>query len=787
MMELLAPAGDMECLKAAVINGADAVYAGGMQFSARQGAGNLSNDEIIEAVRFCHAYGAKLYIAFNILVRNDEMKKALDYASFLYGAGVDALIVQDLGLAKRIRENYSDFDLHASTQMTVHNIEGVNLFYSLGFKRVVLSRELSLKEIEHISQNTDAEIEVFGHGALCISFSGQCLMSSMIGGRSGNRGRCAQPCRMEYSIDGGKKAYYLSTKDLCTYEFVDKLKSAGVNSLKIEGRMKRPEYVAEVVLAYRNAIDSRTNKKDMENLMQIFNREGFTSDFMFKRQGKDMMSYIRPKNWGTYLGRVTKKSGRFVYIKLDNTLRTNDGVEIISRNIGVPVGSIRVDDRKVNEALKGDTAFIFFDGAKTGDKVYKSLDSRLMYEIKQTYTGKDVRKVPLTCSFICRSGSQAVLKIYMKSGLSAEVKGSVPEKAIKRELDNEIVCEFLNKTGNTPFYFKKIECSIDGGLSLPVSTINEMRREAINNLLDKLQGKREEHDLNFSSTALKSHKNNLNIAVATGMMDAAKWSVDAGCRRIFFGGEKLRVNRGNINELLEYAKGRAEIIPWFPDIIIEDMDYYKDIISNLKRCGIKYALSDNAGINAILERENIKPILGKGFNIFNSDSCRALENLGCVMSPELNFEQIKDAVNKTECETYVEAYGKIKLMVSRQCIIGSAAGYGRDGCPNFCKGNVHYMKDRVGENIPVYTDKNCMSHIYSSKTLCLINEFEKLKDINPDYLLLRFIDEDKNEVFETINAFKECIEHGKITDDAEKYIEKRKNKITCGHFDMGVI
>lgn len=282
----------------------------------------------------------------------------------LYEVGVDALIIQDIGFLKLLREYIPEFEIHGSTQMTVHNVEAVNLLYDLGVKRVVVSRELSIEEIRHIVKNTKAEIEVFAHGALCISFSGQCLFSSMIGGRSGNRGRCAQPCRLIYSLDGKMKDYYLSPKDLWTLNIIDELVDTGVVSLKIEGRMKRPEYVATVVSIYKKALKGKINEKDIQDLIQIFNRGGFTNAFLKGREGFDMMSYGRPKNWGTYLGRVLKSDGKFVQIYLEGELNVGDGIEIFNKDIGLIVTSIIVNGKHTKSAKKGEIVQIYLEGAK---------------------------------------------------------------------------------------------------------------------------------------------------------------------------------------------------------------------------------------------------------------------------------------------------------------------------------------------------------------------------------------------------------------------------------------
>ncbi len=298
MMELLAPSGSFEAVIAAVQSGADAVYIGGKEFSARSGAENFSNEEIAEVIRYCHLRGVKVHVAANILVKERETAQFLEYMGFLNSAGVDAVIIQDIGMAKAVRERYPELPLHASTQMTVASLSAVKYLEKMGFTRVVLARELSADEIGYIAKNSNIETECFVHGAICMCYSGQCLMSSIIGTRSGNRGMCAQPCRLPYEFSGGKKGHLLSPKDMSLIDDIKTLEACGVTSLKIEGRLKRAEYVAAVVSVYRRYIDkaAAVSKKDKEILLNSFSRSGFTNGYFINELGKDMMSYEIPGN-----------------------------------------------------------------------------------------------------------------------------------------------------------------------------------------------------------------------------------------------------------------------------------------------------------------------------------------------------------------------------------------------------------------------------------------------------------------------------------------------------------
>jgi U32 family peptidase len=791
MVELLAPAGDFESLKAAVLNGANAVYVGGKEFSARQYAGNFDREEMSEAVRFCHSYGVEVYVTMNTLLDNSELKGAVEYAAFLYETGVDAIIIQDIGFLKLLKENLPDFEIHGSTQMTAHNLDAVNLLYNMGLKRVVLSRELSLKEIQYIKENTEAELEVFVHGALCISFSGQCLFSSMIGGRSGNRGRCAQPCRMEYTLEKDKKSHYLSPKDLSTLDFVEKLRDMGVDSLKIEGRMKKPEYVATVVSSYKRALNDERREGDVEKVTQAFNRGGFTSAFMLSKQGKDMMSYERPKNWGTYLGKVVSVKGKFASIRLERDLTLGDGVEVFYKNIGAPIGGIKVNNKDVQKAVKGQTAEVYLEGAKVGDIVYKNLDIELVREAEESYKGKDIKRVPISGKFRAGMGEKITLEVIHPSGVAASSIGDEPEEALKVATSREKILEALSKTKDTPFYFENLDIDIEGNIVVPVSKLNSLRREALENLLIKLQGKREKIGVNVNfKSATKDVKP--KIAIQTGREDIAKACIDEGCEVVFFGGDNLRVNSGDIEEIKAYAGEKTKIYPWYSEIILEEYEKLKKIASNIYDSKTDYALCGNMGFYSYLKEIGFNVYLDKGFNIFNSAACETFESEASLLSQELNLKQLRDVISKTSSKTMVTVYGRTKLMVSRHCSIGSAKGHGKEGCPTLCENRIHQLKDRVGEFFPVITDFNCRSHTYNSKVICMIEHMKDIASLKTDYLVLNFIDEKPEDAKLVIRAYRDAIERAaegdfSISDIGKELIERLKGNITKGHFYRGVM
>lgn len=808
MSEILAPAGNLECLKAAVLNGADAVYIGGSEFSARKYASNFSREEVIEAVKYCHSYNVKLYVTLNTLLSNKEIEGAINYAAFLYEVGIDAVIVQDIGLIKMLREHVPSLEVHGSTQMTVHNLEGVNLLYNMGVKRVVLSRELSINEIKYIKENTKAEIEVFVHGALCICFSGQCLFSSMIGGRSGNRGTCAQSCRMEYSLDGGKKSHILSPKDLSTLEYIEQLVNIGVDSLKIEGRMKRFEYVATVVSSYKKAIEGLREEKDIKNVTQIFNRGGFTSAFMHKKEGKDMMSYERPKNWGTYLGKVIATKGKFCDIRLEEELNLNDGVEIFGKDKGVKVSKIRKGSTEVVSALKGDAVTIYLEGTSVGDKIYKSSDVKLLKNAESTVDIKSAPKRGIKGEFIAKIGEIPSLTIVVDSGniykegkifrkyefnnsISVNVTSDISERALNKPTTKEKIEESLNKLKDTPFEFESLSVDIEEGIIIPVSRLNSMRREAIEKIINLLQNKHEKVNVNINYNK-KDKVNHKKIMVVAKSLETAVAAYNEDVDIVFYGGDNLRYIPAKLRELVNLHQEGIKIYPWFSEIIIEEMDKVKKDIEYLKEKGIDTALCSNIGVYSILKEHGYKVFLDKGFNVFNSFSCEAFENEGVLLSPELNLKQLSATANNTASNTIVNVHGRQKLMVSRHCPVGSVKGDGTDNCKILCENKVHYMKDKMGEDYPIYTDLLCRSHIYHSKTLSMIGNMKDVLSLNIDYIQLSFLDESLSNVKRVIRGYKDAILRGENGDYSirslqEEVLEGLNGKSFKGHFYKGVI
>lgn len=503
--ELLAPAGGMEAFMAAVENGADAIYLGARAFSARGYASNFSEEELENAIDYAHLRGVKIYVTVNTLLKEGEMEGALILLSRLREMGVDAIIIQDLGLISLSRKYLPDLPLHASTQMTLHNSEGVRFVKDLGIERVVLSREVSLEEIKKIKERSVVEIEVFIHGALCISYSGQCLLSSLIGGRSGNRGYCAQPCRKKYRLycDGKQiktsGSYLLSPKDLNTNSGLGAIIESGIESFKIEGRMKRPEYVAGVVRIYRHLIDRyvkdpagySVSEEEQETLSQLFNR-GFTSGYFFGNPRGKLMSRENPHNRGIPAGTVISYDSRtkLLRVKLSNTLRLGDGImvenaETRPEDKGKIISSMYTGKGQVYSAGKGETIEIPFDSrAPSGSTVYRTHDKKLMDSLKkESESGTLRQKIPISLSVTITPGKPIRLEIKDNDSNIITVESEyLVEKAERTPTSKTQIEKQLTKLGNTLFEASELNINMEGDIFIPVGQLNDLRTRAVSQL-----------------------------------------------------------------------------------------------------------------------------------------------------------------------------------------------------------------------------------------------------------------------------------------------------------------
>ena len=480
--ELLSPAGNFDSLKAAIHGGCDAVYLGGKLFGARAFSNNFSNEELIEAINYAHLYGIKVYVTVNTLIYENEVDKFMDYVDFLYKNNVDALIIQDIGMMDLIRKTYPLLELHASTQMHIHNLEGVKLVESLGLKRVVLARETSIELINEIKKNTKIELEVFIHGALCVSYSGQCLFSSLIGNRSGNRGSCAGSCRQKYNllVDNkkiNKDNYLLSCKDLCTIEDIGKLIDIGVDSFKIEGRMKSPNYVYLVTKLYRQAIDSYFDGKkiniDLTELKSIFNRE-YTKGFIFNET--NIVNEYRPNHLGIEIGKVIKSQNNYIDILLTKDLNINDGIRFIDDDIGFIVKKIFKNKKSINHAKKGEIVSIYYQGRISQTKVVKTTDYLLNKKIDDILKNKRL----ISINGELEAYKNKPLKLKITDGINeAEVIGNNVEKSLTSPISFERIKQQLNKLGKTIYKFENLIVKGDNDIFISIKELNDLRNKTI--------------------------------------------------------------------------------------------------------------------------------------------------------------------------------------------------------------------------------------------------------------------------------------------------------------------
>lgn len=498
-VELLAPAGNMDSLKAAVMAGCDAVYLGGVLFGARAFAGNFTNEEIVDAINYAHLYGVKVYVTINTIIYDSEVERFLDYVRFLHKNNVDAVIIQDIGMFDLLRKKFPNLELHASTQMNIHNYDGALLAKKLGFKRVVMARETPIDVIKKIKEEIDIEIEVFIHGALCVSYSGECLLSALVGKRSGNRGTCAQICRKKYDFyDDDKNKlntnnYLLSTKDLCTLKYIDKLIEIGVDSLKIEGRMKRSPYVYLVTKTYRKVIDNYYNtgklkidENDIIELKKMFNRN-FTKGFMLNEDNNNFTYDKRPNNIGIEVGQVISKVKNDLKIKLTYDVSVHDGLRILDdkEDKGLVINKMFINNKSVLEAKKGDVITLKYDKyVEKNSKVLLTSSKKQLDSISETIKNQE-RFIYIDLNFTAKENEN--LKLTITDGLNTvtEVLDKTPMRAINKETSFDVIKKQLSKLGNTVYKARSITLNLDDNLFINIKDINEIRRRAISKLNEK--------------------------------------------------------------------------------------------------------------------------------------------------------------------------------------------------------------------------------------------------------------------------------------------------------------
>ena len=796
MIDLLSPVGDFDCLKAAVQNGANSVYFGANLFSARAFASNFDLDELKNAIQYARIRGVKTNLTLNTLIKNDEFEDAFNLAKKAYEFGIDAIIVQDLGLAKMLIKSFPDLAIHASTQMSVHNLQGVLELQELGFKRVVLSRELSIGEIEYICRNSNVEIECFIHGALCISYSGQCLFSSMIGGRSGNRGKCAQPCRLPYKllennsvIDSG---YLLSTRDICGLDFIPDMINAGVTCLKIEGRMKKPEYVATVTRIYRKYIDLAESSEpyvvddaDRKILMQAFNRGSFSCGHLSNEPNKKLVFKDKSDNMGLFLGKVEKYNSNkgYITVKLNEPIEVGDTVALERESGTYNVSEVMVSNKNIKGTKVGQTVTIgrMKGNIKLGDKIFK-MSSKSQNSIANDSLRFENRKVALNCEVTVKENqpleinitSANDLDIYKNLNITSTLD-VLPVEAKNRPISKDDIIAQINKTNSTPFNFANIKVNLDDNLFLPkISSLNELRRTALENVenfaISNIQ--RISDGINYnacnenSKNANNSNSDENKISVLLNILNEKyDYSSLEGIDIVYIP-LKYFVNKKYSN-ILETLSKKFELYIYLPTIIKAN---YRNLLSlnienAIKSYNIKgFVLSnisnllllDNVLENCSLNKNNFNFIANYTFNIFNNHSVKELKELGFnrfTISPELNKETILDLTssNTEVLASELIVYGKTPLMNMNYCLLGKANKC-YPNCDAKCNScNKYYLKDRLGLNFEIIPDNiQTVTTIYNSKTTSI----ESTDFVSTNVFRIDVIDESIDDINNIVSIVK---------------------------------
>ncbi|MBR2214990.1 MAG: DUF3656 domain-containing protein [Selenomonadaceae bacterium] len=821
MLELLAPAGSMEALRAAVESGADAVYLAGTQFGARAYAANFNEEELKAAIRYAHLRGVAVHVTVNTIVDDGEMGTLAEYLRFLYESGADAVLVQDLGVVRVAKKVTPKLPLHASTQMTVHNLAGVEALEELGFARVVLSRELSLAAIKHICAHAKCEIEVFAHGALCICYSGQCLMSSLIGGRSGNRGRCAQPCRLPYGLineqgqdvlKGLAGEYLLSPRDLNTIDLLPQLVEAGVTSLKIEGRMKRPEYVATVVNAYRYALNrlpkrpsnlDSTDKTIRRELKQIFNRD-FTTAYLEKYPGKNLMSDRRPNNRGLLIGRVTgcDAKSRRVTVALSEDLSTGDQVEFwvkVGGRVAATVEEMTLrSGQQVTEAeADEEVTFPLPRAVKTHDRVFKVYDAKLMNRAKALYAASaPVRRIPLDLTVTAAVGEPLVLTMRDGDGYEATVKTDFRgEAAQKRPLTTEILQEQLGRLGGSIFSLRELTADIKGQVMLPLSELNEVRRRGVAALEKRrLEPYRREplsdkDRLTFLPQAVNKTKKNLLLTVSVDTVPKAKAALTAGADRIIFGGETYNHENLTLEDYKEAwnlarQKGK-EIFFHTPRIMGQhEQRIWQALLTGWQEISPDGIYVTNVGVWQLARRLTQLPRwVDYSLISYNSQTLAFWQEqgfMGATLSPELNMEQVAALAARTSLPLECIVHGRLELMVSEYCPLGTFWGNKEQGtCSMPCRQDKYFLRDRKNIMFPLATDQFCRLHLLNSKVLSMLPHAPKFAAMGISSLRLEAKASTTRETHELVSAYKKALTGAIAEEEAEN--------ITRGHYFRGVL
>lgn len=823
-IELLAPAGDWECMKAAVANGADAVFFGVEKFNARARAHNFRSDELPEIMAFLHRYGVKGFLTFNILVFEEELAEAKRLIEACIDAGVDAVIVQDLGLVKLIREISPDFPIHGSTQMTITSPEAVEFTKPFGLERVVLGRENNLKQIRQIGEQARLPMEVFVHGALCVSYSGQCLTSEMWGGRSANRGECAQACRLPYDlmVDGehqpmGDIAYLLSPKDLAAIDIVPELIEAGVVSFKIEGRLKSPEYVANVVGKYRREIDkyfagdgSGPSAAEVRELEQSFSR-GFTHGFLHGTNNKQLVEGTFPKSRGVYLGRVEKLLRDAVVCRLEAPLKRGDGIVFDAgdpkkKEEGGRVYDVRRSGVKLEgEAEQGQLIEIVpgrsdvnLNRVREGDRIWKTSDPALDRRLRGTFeTGKPYRTFPLAVSVFGQAGAPLrTIWTDLNKGTTVAVESEVPlERAEKRPLGHEVLSEQLGRLGGSLYTLDRLEVGLRGEVIVPKSELNRMRRDAVERLEhlrglppvyrrhpDKLGTGGPQLRLGIGETTAGNSASLAGMAVAASPPSASgKVELTALCRTL----EQVRAVSATDVALI-YVD--FEFIKQFPEAIDVCREAGKPVAlvtprihmpgengyhRNILKLRPDAVLVRNTGALYFYLRERLEnpgeafPRLIGDFslNVANHKTVELFRDAGLdavTPSYDLNIQQMVDLLRATPDPAGLElvVHQHLPMFHTEHCVYCTFMSEGTNytNCGRPCEEKRASLRDRIGMSHPVRVDEGCRNTVYNAIEQSGAEYLSLFQELGVRSYRVEFLEETAGKVREVLTLYRAALD-----------------------------
>lgn len=760
-IELLLPAGNKEAFQAAIAAGADAVYIGGKMFSARAFADNFTNEEIREWIAYAHIHGVKVHVGINTLIYEEEWNEVIAFLDFLYLADVDAVIVADFGLLSVLHHRYPGLSIHVSTQCNTHNLWQMKLWESYQVDRVVLARETSLKTIAYFKAHSPLELEVFAHGALCVCYSGNCLHSSMIGKRSGNRGSCAQPCRMEYELLENHrcisaKKYFLSMKDLNTISRIDELIQVGISSLKIEGRMKSPEYVHVVTKAYRKAIDDfiAHGKKFSDSslqfqLKQIFSRE-FTEGYLFATKNVQMTNTFRPNHLGTKIGMVVKKNKNFISIRLQQTVYQHDKIVFVqpSGDIALQIAKLYHNNQLVNQASAGEIVELeVHSKIEIHALVYKAIDVQLQKEVQREMKTEE-RKVPVRMKVIANCHEKLTLIVEDFDQHIVQVQSSEPiQIAINCPTSKEKIAEQIRKVKNTAYCCADLKISTDQKGMIPVRQLNELRREAMEKL-DMLRhtlyfrSNQMIQMLQFPSFPVRTIKFSLKVKVhCLDQLQAI--SQMTGIEEIYY------------DDLMTFEQAQKrfnhlKLIPVLPRIRFDDQ-----VINFSSSTYVINQLGD------LLQYQNEVKITDLYLNVTNVAQIVELLSMNVksiTLSPEMNRRQIRHLTETLQRQYAIDAplemvvYGRCQTMITNHCFIAKEFGYERKNC-GCCRQKQYALRDRMNYEFPIRTDEHCQVTIYNSKILHLLEYLDEIRDFNIASVRLDFSFETPSEVTKITQAY----------------------------------